>query len=273
MIMKTLYVSDLDGTLLRNDAELSGYTADTLNRFIRNGGLFTYATARSIYSAAQVTARLKRNIPAICYNGAFIVDPMNETIYSQHFSDDEIKAALEIFYQQGIFPVVYAWEDGAERIAYHGKYVNSFMRIFLEKRAGNPRLCEVDNENDLYSGNIYRFVCIDEPVLMAELDLVFETDTRFSCIYERDPYTFLELCDILPTQATKANASLQLKKMLGCEKMVVFGDGENDITLFTAADEKYAMQNALPELKEIATAVIDSNDNDGVAKWIKKNVL
>ena len=61
--------------------------------------------------------------------------------------------------------------------------------------------------------------------------------------------------------------------MLGCDRLVVFGDGRNDLSLFSVADECYAMSNAVPELKEIATAVIGSNDEDGVAKWLEENVL
>ena len=54
-------------------------------------------------------------------------------------------------------------------------------------------------------------------------------------------------------------------------KLVVFGDGINDMPLFHIANESYAMADAVPELKKIATAVIDSNNNDGVAKWIMEN--
>ncbi|MDR2568667.1 MAG: HAD hydrolase family protein [Oscillospiraceae bacterium] len=46
---------------------------------------------------------------------------------------------------------------------------------------------------------------------------------------------------------------------------------QNRLSLFSVANEKYAMSNAVLELKKIATDVIDSNDNDGVAKWIEKN--
>ena len=55
--------------------------------------------------------------------------------------------------------------------------------------------------------------------------------------------------------------------------MVVFGDNLNDLSMFTIADERYAVANAVQELRDISTAVIDSNDNDGVAKWLEDNVL
>ena len=54
--MKTLYVSDLDGTLLRSDQKTSEYTNRIINQLVENGVLFSYATARSYYTAHKVTA-------------------------------------------------------------------------------------------------------------------------------------------------------------------------------------------------------------------------
>ena len=60
--------------------------------------------------------------------------------------------------------------------------------------------------------------------------------------------------------------------MLNCDRLVVFGDGVNDIDMFEIADEAYAVENAVDELKEIATGVIACNDEDGVAKWLYERV-
>ena len=80
----------------------------------------------------------------------------------------------------------------------------------------------------------------------------------------------MEMYFILPAKATKATAAIELKQLLGCDKLVVFGDGLNDMSMFAVADESYAMANAVHELKKIASAVIDSNNNDGVARWLEK---
>jgi len=56
-------------------------------------------------------------------------------------------------------------------------------------------------------------------------------------------------------------------------KLLLFGDELNDMELFEVADECYAVQNANPRLKECATKVIESNNDDGVAKWFKENLL
>ncbi len=73
----------------------------------------------------------------------------------------------------------------------------------------------------------------------------------------------------MPPEATKSNAVKQLKKLLQCDRVTAFGDGKNDIDMFLAADECYAVENADEKLKKYATAVIPSNDADGVARWLE----
>ena len=71
---KTLYVTDLDGTLMRNDETLSAYTVQTINELIEKGLAFTYATARSIESARPIAGGLNLRLPAITRNGAVLAD-------------------------------------------------------------------------------------------------------------------------------------------------------------------------------------------------------
>ena len=57
-----------------------------------------------------------------------------------------------------------------------------------------------------------------------------------------------------------------------CEKVISFGDAMNDIDVFNISDEAYAVANAFDELKQLAKGVIDSNNDDGVAKWLDNNM-
>lgn len=77
----------------------------------------------------------------------------------------------------------------------------------------------------------------------------------------------------MPLEASKSNAIKQLRTMLDCKKLIVFGDGKNDIDMFQMADESYAVANAHEDLKKYATEVILSNDDDGVAKWLESHYL
>lgn len=72
--MKTLYVSDLDGTLLRSNETTSDYTNAVINSLTDRGILFSYATARSLVTAKKVTRGMCARFPLIVYNGAFVMD-------------------------------------------------------------------------------------------------------------------------------------------------------------------------------------------------------
>ena len=75
---------------------------------------------------------------------------------------------------------------------------------------------------------------------------------------------------VLDARATKDHGAAALKRLLDLApgRLVVFGDQINDIGLFRMANEAYAVAGAAPELTEQATAVIGSNDDDAVARWL-----
>lgn len=58
---KTLYISDLDGTLLTPEECLSPFTAETICRLTAEGMLLSYATARSFSTVSKVTKELGKN--------------------------------------------------------------------------------------------------------------------------------------------------------------------------------------------------------------------
>ena len=271
--MSTLYISDLDETLLHSDESISDYTSSIINRIVQEGKCFSYATARSIFTASKVTNGLKTEFPVICHNGVFIVcNRTNKLLLSNFFTPLEIEYISAVLNAHGIYPVVYSYTDGKQRFSYIESYATPAMSHFLNSRIGDPRRYEAENIDMLYSGNIFCFVCMDTEDSLAKINNIVSADNRFDCIYSKDIYSGAQWCEIQPVKATKANAALQLKAMLNCDKMVAFGDNRNDLSLFSVADEKYAVANAVPELKEIATAIIDSNNNDGVAKWLEKHL-
>mgnify|MGYP001089132057 FL=1 len=83
--MNPLYVSDLDGTLLRSDETLSSFTAETIHGLIEKGMLFSYATARSFVTASKVTKGLGARIPVIVYNGTMVLDSADGSVLLSHF--------------------------------------------------------------------------------------------------------------------------------------------------------------------------------------------
>lgn len=182
-----LYISDLDGTLLRSNQMTSAYTNQVINRMTERGILFSYATARSIHTARIVTEGLNAKIPLILYNGVFIMDNQSGEIINANYFDDGVYSLLEDLFSQNVYPTVYSMLDGKE---------------------------------------------------------------RFSNIPEKSSEGTLEFI---------ASRNDSRKRMVSTE---------NEL-----ADEAYAVENAAPELKAAATAVIGGNNQDGVAKWLEQNCL
>ena len=268
--MKTLYVSDLDGTLLRSDEQMSEYTNNTINRLVSEGMLFSYATARSLITAKKVTKGLSAKIPLIVYNGAFIIDNVTEEVLRANYFDESVNDVLENLFSHDIYPIVYGIVDGKEKFSFVPELCTKGMNTFINSRKGDIRTNAIDDYKDLKKGNIFYISCIDETEKLAPMYEVYKHD--YNCVFQKDIYTGDQWLEILPKTASKANAVKQLREMIGCDKVVAFGDGKNDISLFAAADEGYAVSNAHEDLKKVATGVILSNNEDGVAKWLEKEV-
>lgn len=269
--MRTLYVSDLDGTLLHSEATLSEYTCRTINALAEKGMLFSYATARSYVTASKVTIGIQAKIPLIVYNGAFVVDNATGGILLSNYFGSEAKQLLQDMIRNDLYPIVYSFLDGKERFSYVKSKCTRGMERFLATRAGDRRCNAVKQTGELFSGEIFYFTLIDEENRLEKFYQKYRT--AFHTVYERDIYSGDQWLEFMPKTASKSHAAMQLKKMLNCDRLVVFGDGSNDLDLFGIADECYAVQNANEELKKIASGIIGSNDEDGVAKWLQSNVF
>ena len=250
--MKTLYVSDLDGTLLRSDVKTSEYTNQVINQLTSDGMLFSYATARSYLTAVKATKGLNAKIPIITYNGAVILQ--NDTfdiIAKNTFCQNEKEEILNELLRRGIYPIVYAFISGKEKFSYLVNKCNRATIDFLLTRKGDIRDTPVASDSALGFGDAFYFTCIDAYEKLEPLYIQFRE--KYHCIFQTDIYSGEQWLEIVPKSVSKANAILQLKERLGIEYIVAFGDGKNDIEMFEIAD---------------ATGIIESNDSDGVAKWL-----
>ena len=267
--MRTLYVSDLDGTLLRSNETTSEYTNQVINSLVDKGMIFSYATARSLITAKKVTKGINARIPLIVYNGAFIIDNVTEKILLANYFDDSVQAVLDDLFTNEVYPIVYAYVEGKEKFSFVRELRTDGMKVFLESRKGDIRTNEVGALPELKKGDIFYITCIDEPDKLKPLYEKYQD--RYHCVYQEDIYSGEQWLEIMPLAASKSNAIRQLRNMLDCDKVIVFGDGKNDIDMFQMADESYAVANAHEELKQYATGEILSNDEDGVAKWLEVN--
>ncbi len=265
--MRTLYVTDLDGTLLNSNDQISQYSMEIINGLVAKGMQFTYATARSLVSASVVAKGLSTTIPVIAYNGALIVNPATgEVISSLSFTGEEAARIREVLQEHGANPLVYAYVDGVERVSYVTGRENEGIRRYLEVRKGDRRFRPLEDETLLYQGNIFYFTCIADREELLPLYEIFKRDGRYRCTLQQELYRPEFFLEIMPEKASKAEAIKRLKEIWHCGKVVSFGDAVNDIPMFEISDECYAVANGVAELKACATGVIASNDEDGVAR-------
>ncbi|HIT54379.1 MAG TPA: HAD family hydrolase [Candidatus Fimivicinus intestinavium] len=270
--MKTLYVSDLDGTLLNCQSRLSAHTVETLNRLIEEGLPFTYATARSVHSARVVADGLQTRLPVITYNGVFLQDAQTGKVLSSTvFSPEEIGNLAGHLSRHPVSALAYALLDGEERVSWLPERENEGVRYYLSCRKGDKRFRAVSVEPALYQGAVFYITCIGGREELMPLYDAVRGDTRFSVTFQQELYREEYWLEIMPAGATKAQGIRRLCALLGFDRVVSFGDAVNDLRMFDVSDECYAVENAVPELKAAATGVIQSNEADGVAKWLESH--
>ena len=269
--MKTLYVSDLDGTLLRSNEMISEYSVKVINSLIDKGMIFSYATARSLISASRVTKGLSPKVPLIIYNGAFIIDGNNNQILLSNLFGDDIFELIDRLFKENVYPIVYSFIDGKEKFSICPEVSTPGVLAFLESRKNDIRRNVVNSPEELKNGEIFYITCIDEKPDKLER-LYNEFKDRYRCVFQKDIYSDDHWLEFMPKNASKANAVKQLKEMLGCDRVVAFGDGRNDIDLLESADEGYAVSNAHEDLKKVAKDIILSNDEDGVARFLENRI-
>ena len=265
----TLFVTDLDGTLLRSDTTISKYAVKTLNSLINEGVMFTYATARSFASASPLVKQLDLRCPAVIFNGVFIVDPKTgQHLKENIFPEKTRKLACEFFTRENIAPLVYSYIDGKQRVSYLESRSEK-ARGYLNSRKNDKRMRPVSDYGELFKGNVFYFTLIS-PDDVKLLDSFFTAQNGFSRNVQVDTYDGSLWYEIFDISASKANAVLQVKEMLNADRLVCFGDNINDISMISASDLGVAVENANEELKKYAGDITDSNDDDGVAKYIDR---
>ena len=130
--MSNLYVSDLDGTLLRSNEVTSKYTNQVINSLVEEGMIFSYATARSLVTAKKVTEGINAKIPLIVYNGAFVIDNITEKILIANYFDDSVHLVLEDLFSNNVYPIVYAYIDNV--CAGTGCIASGSMKVYENLR-------------------------------------------------------------------------------------------------------------------------------------------
>lgn len=262
---RTLFVSDLDDTLLDADGALTEVARSTLTRLLADGTAFTVATARSGLTTFRALEGLPLTLPLVTYSGANAVDPTDRSpLWWEHFDERALKPLVGAALAAGVTPLVF-WLDGeTEKISWVRGAETSGVDTFLEQRQGDPRLAPVDGWDEVDHDTGF-FVSIrgEYPVVrrLSRMIRAISWGTGCTLALAGTRESGVGVLDVTPSGATKGSGIRRIAAEHGFERVVAFGDGANDLPLFEEADESYATAGAPDEVKAAATAVLDDRED------------
>jgi len=254
-----MIVTDLDATLLNDEKNISNYTLETIKKARAKGVKFVPATARALRVLTRLNVTTLFPYDAlITFNGSktFI---NNQLVYEQGMSKDELDQVLPLLLKH---------------------YGDRRITIEMNETAyANHNIWEVDSHEKNYvitdfsdlPNILTTRIILDLPSIedLPTIQSLLPNYMYAHCIEGTN------LCRVLHKSVTKAKAIeylCQLWNVLPSE-IACFGDDSNDIQMFDFCGISVAVENAIEEVKEAATDHTTSNNDDGVAKWIYKNIL
>ena len=272
--MKKLYISDMDGTLLQSDGTLSAYSKAKLNEFYHKGIPFSIATARSMVSAMPILEGVHFKAPIVLMNGVFVYDTETKKAVKYHeIPHSVIKTILNLFYEKNLHPFMFLYGDDYKLSIKYTEFDNDGMREFYDERVEllEGRFTQTDDLSDIPNGQ--HPVYINYYALPQYLDEIVEELKRIPEIdfaYYKDSYSDDWLIEIYSHTASKANSARDVKEIVGADSITAFGDNLNDIKMLKGADTAVAVENAVPQVKEIADVTIGNNNENSVVKYIEE---
>ena len=247
-----MIVTDLDGTLLREDKTISERTLAAIGRCRAAGIKTVYATGRGSTSTNLLPPLLFDG--RICCNGATAYAG-DVPVYSRLIQIDSVRDLL------------IACDKAGFRVAaeYNGTHYSNFnvaktFPLLLQFK-------EVDfSKHSIDVEKVYAI--IDSPEVVKLISQYLSNNLYLQ--ESRDGFAF-----VMHKEALKSAATASLAEYWGIEQSEVaaFGDDLNDIDLLEYSGVGIAMGNALCDVKAAADQICDTNENDGIAVWLEENLL
>lgn len=269
--MKTLYVSDLDGTLLNKNAQLSDRSAEIIGKLIDKGMLFSVATARSM-SSINILKKLNINIPCVQLNGVVLYDFPNKKYMDCTPLDTktagEIVRILKSFDRTSF---MYKFDDDCGINVEFEKLFNEVEYNFFNARKNDYKsFKKVENINICNSDKVIYFTMVDKYERLFPIYNEIQKLSKAKAVLYADNYSDLYFLEIFSADATKASGVLKIKKLVGADRVVAFGDNINDIDMLRTADVGIAVGDCVEEVKKYADIIIGNSYDDSVAEYLEK---
>lgn len=260
-----LFVSDLDGTLLNRQHEVSARNKQAVRKAVEAGTTVTIATGRMYPSALPYAEQLGVDVPIITYNGAVIKTVSGEIIAAEYIDAAVVKDVIAFCQNKNWYIQVYC-----DDVLYFAK--RNEKAAAYEYAAGVTGVAAGE-----------RLIEINErvPKMLVVVDDASKTDGFVAQLSEKfNGQVFAtksnpDYIEIVSPKVNKAAAlEVLMKKLnLGKNEVMAIGDSNNDIPMLKYAGKSVAMGNANDAIKSFCSYVTDDCDDDGVAAAIEKYVL
>lgn len=265
-----LIVCDLDGTLLNSKKEVSARTASVLKRAKQEGFRICYASGRyepmmSVYADAIGGCDYM-----ISCNGALArCVSEKKALYHSLIPKAGAVAIQEYLIGERMDFTMYT-VDGVCYSAYSPKLaerMESYEK--LSARLGHPvELGARAVETAQHFDDVTKIVAYEDDEARLKQYIAWVTKHMPELYCESTGYGLMGTFNQAASKQT-AVESIKAHMGIGPERVYVFGDFDNDLSMFACADNRIAMGNAVQELKDAATCVTKSNDEDGVAVYVE----
>ena len=272
--MRTLFITDLDGTLLDDNAQVSNETARTISSLTREGVLISVATARTPATIEPLLAKTETCSELVVMTGAAIWDRRTSRFAEIRLVPEaEVPVMLDVFDRRGMHPFCYVLNDDDRYLdVYHATPIlTPTEEVFVEERAQltlkgfhlGVRCPEAE-----YGRVALFFGMGDKDTIIGVAEELRDVSSCYISYYKDTYSPDMWLLEIFGPGVSKAAGVERLRRRLDVDRVVAFGDNLNDILMLEAADLGVAVGNALDEVKAIADVVIGPNTENSVAKFI-----
>lgn len=260
-LSKVIIISDMDGTLLNSEKEISKENLDAIDKFRSMGGHFTVATGRTIQSFERYAELLKLDMPVILYNGAMIYDYADDRIlYSVYLPEEAKDISIEIM--ENVENI------GGEILKKEGTYIfenNEYEQLHTDLCRITPEFCSLKN---MSPEKWLKVLFASSPENLEKLVDFIDKKGYNKVSFVKSSGIFYEM---LEPSSNKGTALDIYRKLDGMQdfKFISIGDYDNDIEMIQMADFGAVPSNAQPEVKKTADILLKSScDENAVAELI-----
>ena len=266
---------DLDGTLLNKSSEISSFTKETLGLLSEKDIAFTVATGRTMHSAQFVLQGQSFVLPHIYNNGVAIWDPTGNALTLENLlAPSEVNLIIDHAVKNNITPFINTVNLDSpdhEHVIYHSSPKHQVEFDLIEKYFSRTKARLASIESLPANAHITNISMIGDAALVYDMYKQLNMNDGLIAYsgpaIEGDEYRWM---DVHHNLASKGSAVELLRNQLNASNVIVFGDSDNDLSMFKLADEAYAPSNAKPYIKEAATSVIGHHDEDGIARFLRE---